>query len=85
MEKILLAIVIQFEHDWEQGILIIFIQEKLNDFEANSDGLVKALVNMSSIPIIAINDSSIITLVSNSVLEVFGYSREELIGHNVRI
>lgn len=78
-------IIIQIEHDWEQGILTVFIQEKLNDFESNSPGLVKALVNISSIPIIAINNSSIIILVSNSALEVFGYSREELIGQNIRI
>jgi PAS domain S-box-containing protein len=80
----IMSVIIQVVHDLQQGTLTLFI-EKSHDLELNSPSLVKALVNLSMIPVIAVNELGIIVLASNSALDVFGYSHEELMGKNIRI
>jgi PAS domain S-box-containing protein len=77
---------LEVAHAIQQGIFVGYIKETTMEHRLHgSQGLVHALVNMSTIPIIGMDQNRIINIVSTSVLECFGYVREELIGKNIKI
>jgi PAS domain S-box-containing protein len=70
----------------EQSLFIGYIRETTMEHKLQgSQNMVNALVNISTIPVIGMDEDRIIRIISNSALEVFGYQRDELLGKNVKI
>jgi PAS domain S-box-containing protein len=77
---------VQVVHAKKQNLFLGFMKETQVEHDLNeARNIIAALVNKSTIPVVCMDDTSIIRIASNSALETFGYKKEEMVGEKIQL